>query len=330
MVPARLVALVLAALVIGGCGETQEAATTPAATAPPSTPTPAAASLTAPPTPKLPATVTAIGGQQVTVADVSRVVVLNGDLAEIVFALGLGANVVATDTSATFPAEAKALPKIGYQRTLNAEGILAQRPTLVLGDEAAGPPAVLDQVRSAGVTVVQLATGKDLAAPGAKVRSVAAALGISGAGERLASATDAEISRARQAAAAGSAGKRPRVAFLYLRGTTTLLLAGKGSGADALIDGAGGIDAGTEAGISGFAPLTAESLVAARPDVLLVLTASLESVGGVDGLLGLPGVAQTPAGQSRRVLHYDDLYLLGLGPRTGAALADLAKGLHGS
>ena len=286
-------------------------------------------SSSAAPIPRLPATVSDVQGRQVTVSDVSRVVVLNGDIAEIVFALGLGANVVATDTSAKHPPEVTGLPKVGYQRALNAEGILAQRPTLVLGDEAAGPPAVLDHLRSAGVAVVQLGTGKDITAPPAKIRAVAAALGVGEAGERLAGATEAEIAAARRGAEARAGGKRPRVAFLYLRGTTTLMLGGRGSGADAMITAAGGVDAGTEAGISGFAPLTAEALVTARPDVLLLLTAGLESVGGVDGLLGLPGVLQTPAGQARRVLHYDDLYLFGLGPRTGAALADLATGLHG-
>jgi iron complex transport system substrate-binding protein len=320
------VLILAAALVASACGATSDDRAVPAG------PQPVAAAGEAAPAavPRLPVTVTDVAGRAVTVNDVSRVVVLNGDVAEIVFALGLGANVVATDISATHPAEAKALPKIGYQRTLNAEGILAQNPTLVLGDEAAGPPAVLDQLRSAGVAVVQLATGKDIATPPAKIRSVAAALGVAEAGERLAAATAAEIDSARRAAEVRAAAKRPRVAFLYVRGTTTLMLGGKGSGADAMIAAAGGIDAGTAAGISNFAPLTPESLVAASPDVLLLLSAGLESVGGVDGLLGLPGVAQTAAGQARRVLHYDDLYLLGLGPRTGAAVADLARGLHGA
>src|SRR5687768_9475908 len=73
--------------------------------------------------PVLPVTLTDTTGKSVTVKDVSRVIPLNGDVAEVVWALGLGEKVVATDTSATFPAEAAAKPKIGYQRTLSAEGI---------------------------------------------------------------------------------------------------------------------------------------------------------------------------------------------------------------
>lgn len=316
-----LAAILAGGLMVAGCGQD---GVTSASTAQPQAPAAPAGGTVA--TPRLPATVTDKAGKAVTVADISRIVVLNGDIAEIVFALGLGPKVVATDTSATFPAEAKALPKVGYQRTLSAEGILSQRPTVVLGDESAGPPAVLEQIQAAGTPVVALATTKTLEAPAAKVRAVATALGVGADGEHLAAKVDAEIAEARRPLA--RAGTKPRVAFLYVRGTSTLMIGGKGSGVDAMIAGAGGIDAGTEAGLVNFAPLTAESLVAANPDVLLLLRAGLESVGGVDGVLGLPGVAQTAAGQTRRVLAYDDLYLVGLATRTGPALAELVRDLH--
>jgi iron complex transport system substrate-binding protein len=323
-----VVAVLAGGLSMVGCG--QDGVTAPPGAQPSAAATPAAAGAPVGGTaaaPTLPATVTDKAGKAVTVADISRIVVLNGDIAEIVFALGLGPRVVATDTSATFPAEVKALPKVGYQRTLSAEGILSQRPTVVLGDESAGPPAVLEQIQSAGTPVVALATAKTLEAPAAKVRAVAAALGVGADGERLAAKVDAEIADARRPLARVT-GATPRVAFLYVRGTSTMMIGGRGSGADAMIAGAGGVDAGTEAGLVNFVPLTAEALVAANPDVLLLLRAGLESVGGVDGLLGLPGVAQTAAGQARRVLAYDDLYLVGLATRTGPALAELVKGLH--
>ena len=318
-----LAAAVLAcAMVVAGCGTDHASTATGAQPGPAGAPAQGTAA-----SPKLPATVIDKVGKPVVITDVSRIVVLNGDIAEVVFALGLGANVVATDTSSTFPAEVKALPKVGYQRTLAAEGILSQRPTVVLGDEGAGPPAVLEQVQGAGTPVVLLATGKTLEAPAAKIRAVAAALGVAADGERLASKVNAEIEEARRPLARVT-GAKPRVAFLYVRGTSTLMIGGKDSGADAMIAGAGGIDAGTEAGMVNFVPLTAESLVAANPDVLLLLSAGLTSVGGIDGLMGLPGVAQTSAGQARRVLAYDDLYLIGLATRTGAALGELVKGLH--
>ncbi len=307
-------------------GEATSPASTPTLAATPTaaaTPTPA---LSAEARPVLPARVKDKDGNEITVSDVSRIVVLNGDLAEVVFALGLGENVVGVDTSATYPPEARERPKIGYQRSLNAEGILSLQPTVIIGSELAGPPPVIEQIKSAGVPVVLFSTVKSLDDVPGKIRNVATALGVPNRGELLATQTKAEIDEA--VALAKKATSKPRVAFLYLRGSTTQVIMGRGSGADVLITAAGAIDAGAEAGVSGSKPLTPEALVAAAPDVILVLTAGLQSVGGVDGLLQIPGMAQTPAGQARRVIDMDDQYLLGLGPRTGKALMELVKALH--
>ena len=105
-------------------------------------------------------------------------------------------------------------------------------------------------------------------------------------------------------------------------------VAGANTPADAMIGAAGGVNAAAEAGIVEFKPLSPETVVAAQPDVILVLEKGLESVGGVGGLLAIPGLADTPAGQARRVVALDDLYLLGMGPRTGQALADLVAAFH--
>jgi iron complex transport system substrate-binding protein len=277
--------------------------------------------------PVLPARVTDKDGRTVVVRNVSRIVPLNGDIAETIFTLGLTRNVVGVDTSATYPARTvEGLPKIGYQRTLSAEGILSLRPTVVVGTPTAGPPAVLEQLKTAGVTVVIVPEYKGIAAGARKLRVVGRALGVPNRGERLARQVESQIAIARREVA--STTSRPRVAFLYLRGTQVQMIGGRASGADAMIAAAGGRDVGVEAGIDGFKQYSAEALVAARPDVLLLLTAGLQSVGGESGLLRVPGVAQTPAGQNRRIVHYDDLLLLGLGPRTGKALRLLIRGLH--
>ncbi|MCA9856454.1 MAG: ABC transporter substrate-binding protein, partial [Dehalococcoidia bacterium] len=121
-----------------------------------------------------------------------------------------------------------------------------------------------------------------------------------------------------------------KVAFLYLRGAQVQMLAGDGSRADLLIEAAGGVDAGTEAGVTDYVPVTPEALVTANPDILLVMDSGLESVGGIDGLLGIPGIAETTAGASRAVVSFDDQYLLGFGPRTGAVLHELVRAIHPS
>lgn len=46
------------------------------------------------------------------------------------------------------------------------------------------------------------------------------------------------------------------------------------------------------------------------------MTKGLESVGGVDGLLDVPGIKETPAGLDRRIVTLEDGVLLSYGPRT--------------
>ena len=291
------------------------------------TSTAAAAAAAAPESsPSLPVTVKDANGRDVTVTDVSRIIPLNGDLAEVVYALGLGENVVATDVSATYPAEAASAPKIGYQRQLAAEGILSFSPTVVLGTTEAGPPPVIEQLRAAGLNVVILPPQRELDQVPAKVQSVAEALGVPGRGEELAGTVEDEIAAAKDKAA--KVDGKPRAVALYLRGASTQMILGKGAGADQLLTTAGTTDAAGEAGINGTVPITPEALVQLRPDVIVVTTTGLQSVGGADGLLKIPGIAQTPAGQNRRVVAYEDQYLLGGGPRIGQTLSQLVDDLH--
>jgi iron complex transport system substrate-binding protein len=258
-----------------------------------------------------------------------RIIPVNGDLAEVVYALGLGAHVVATDISATYPPEAAATPKVGYQRTLVAETIMSFEPTIVLADDLAGPPDVLDQLTDAGVRVVEVERQRTLDGVARKIHGVADALGAGPAGDELAARVETELDAARRrgAEAAASAG-RPKVLAMYLRGENVQLVFGAGTGIDEVIDAAGGTDVGTQMGVVDNAELSIESIVAAAPDVLLVTTTGLESVGGVDGLLAMPGIDQTPAARARRVVAFEDQYLYGLGPRVGQLVAELVDAFH--
>lgn len=279
------------------------------------------------PTAALPVTVRDSSGAEVTVESAARVLPVNGDLVEVVYALGLGDAVVARDLSATYPPEVEQLPVVGYQRALNPEPIAALEPTVVLANTLAGPPGAIGQLRAITPTVV-LDYADTVDGPPEKIRAVARVLGVPDRGEQLAARVAAEIAAARELAS--TAAGRPRVAVLYVRGPGVFLLLGAGSGAGALVEAAGGVDVAAELGVPDTAPVNSETLLAAAPEVLIVTTTGLESVGGVDGLLALESgaLSRTPAGRDRRVLAYEDQYLLGFGPRTGALLAELTRDLH--
>jgi len=78
-------------------------------------------------------------------------------------------------------------------------------------------------------------------------------------------------------------------------------------------------------GFTEFKPLTAESLLAANPDVLVLFSSGLESVDGPAGLLKIPGVANTNAGRNKKIISMDGQLLTGFGPRLGKAALELAQ-----
>ncbi|AZQ38658.1 ABC transporter substrate-binding protein [Streptomyces cyaneochromogenes] len=279
-----------------------------------------------PPTPELPVTVDSSDGREVTVEDASRILPLNGGVAEIVFTLGLGDHVVGRDITATF-AEAEELPQVTKAHDVSAESVLSLRPTVVLADTDTGPKEAIDQIRDAGVPVVVLDPATELSDVTTRTTRIAEALGVPEAGKALNKRMNDELAAARAAVPKGS---RPKVAFLYMRGSAAVyLIGGKGSGADSLVEAAGAVDAGKEAGLDKpFTPITSEALVRAQPDVILMMTKGLESVGGIDGLVQIPGIGQTPAGMNRRVVDMEDGVLLGYGPRTSLVIDILVDRIH--
>lgn len=283
------------------------------------------------PRPDLPVTVSSFDGRSVTVTDASRILAVNlyGSIADIVFALGLGGNVIGRDQSTTFEAAAGLPIVTGASHDLSAETILELDPSIILTDGSIGPPEVLDQLRQAGIPIVVFDDQQTLAGLPAHIRAIAQALGVQDAGETLADRVAAEIEAARGLHPAGE--EAPTIAFLYIRGTAGVyLMAGDGAGPDEMIEAIGAIDAGTNIGLSGFRPITTEALIAAAPNVILMMTEGLDSVGGVDGLLSQPGVADTPAGAARRIVDMDDGILLSFGSRTGRVLESLSSAVYRS
>lgn len=280
------------------------------------------------PVPVLPATVASADGARVTVTSAERVVPLTGGLNEIVYTLGLGPKVVAKDITATFE-QAAELPVVTRGHEVSAESVLSLRPTLVLAETTSGPAEALQQIRDAGIPLLVVAPAKSLEDVAKRTDAVATALGVKEAGAQLNQRTADRIAAARGALPASD--KKPRVAFLYLRGTASVyLMGGSDSGAGSLLEAAGALDTGPESGLGkDFTPITSEALAAAAPDAILVMSKGLESVGGVDGLVKIPGVAQTPAGMDRRVITVDDGVLLNYGPRTDQVLTSLITQLYG-
>lgn len=253
-----------------------------------------------------------------------RIVTVSPAATETVFALGGGNQVVGVDTTSLYPPEAQELPKLGFHRQLSAEGILSLNPTIVICTDQSGPETVLRQIEDAGVRVERLASGHDVADAQARIARIGEILGQPEAARNLIARMQAQVEAIQKLLVHGPTPLS--VLFIYARGGGTLNVSGTGTAADAMIRLAGGRNAVT--GYEGYKPLTSEAVVTAAPDVLLLTTHGLEEMGGVDGLLKVPGLAHTPAAKNQRILALDDLLLLGFGPRLGEAVTELAKALY--
>jgi iron complex transport system substrate-binding protein len=286
----------------------------------------------------LPVTVTSHdldGDVAVTVNSTDRIIGLDlaGSIGATIFALGLGDNVVGRDVSTTF-VEAADLPLVTVGgHSISSEAILALEPDVIVTDGTIGPIDVLLQLRDAGIAIVFVKPEPGIEGAGDLARQVGTALGADEAGEELALRLKADID-AKVAEIAGivpaASEDRLRIVFLYLRGSGGIYyLFGAESGADSLIESLGGIDVASEQGWTGMKPMTDEALVAADPDLVLVMTDGLASVGGVDGLLDAkPAIALTKAGQHKRFVDMADGEVLSFGPRTPAVLDALARALY--
>ncbi|NYH25159.1 iron complex transport system substrate-binding protein [Paraburkholderia bryophila] len=265
-----------------------------------------------------------------------RVIVVGGALAEIIYALGAQGNATSTasvlvgaDTTCSYPAAARALPKVGYQRALSAEGLLSLRPDLILASAEAGPPNVLTQVKQAGVSVVSFAEQHDVDSVRDKITGIAKALDAKPQGDALLTRFDGEWQRAREAVAASPLARRaqpPRVLFVLNHTGNSAMVAGQHTAADAMLTYAGARNA--MQGFNGYRPLSAEALVSAAPDLILTTDEGLSAVGGATAMLASPGFAATPAGQNKRVVALDALFLLGFGPRLPGAVTTLNQNLQ--
>lgn len=252
-----------------------------------------------------------------------KVIALANGSAEIIDSLGLKKILVGRDIASTDESLAS-VPIVTSGHQVIAEKIISLAPDLVLIDSSVGPMQALDAIRKAGIKIESINEVWTVAAITSKVKQIAQILGVVGSGDVLSSQIDTSI-----AAASAQVSGKPRVAFLYLRGGNSIyLLGGKGSGADSILESLGAMDVGAVAGSRPFAALTSESLIGKKPEIILVMTKGLESVGGVDGLVKLPGIAQTPVGKSHRVIAVDDSLLLSFGPRTPSMLSKLADALN--
>ena len=255
--------------------------------------------------------------------EASRIVAIGGTVTEVLYALGAGDRVIARDSTSSYPVEVLAKPDVGYMRALSSEGILSQKPDLILSEDGAGPADVIGIFKASEVPMVIIDTPPRADAISRKIEDIGAAVGLSEKAKALADDVEAGLAALKSDVAAVSTKKR--VLFVLSTAGGRIMAAGKDTEAGAIIELAGGVNAAAD--VTGYKPLSDEAVISAAPDVVLTMQRG-DHAATADEIFALPAFKSTPAAASRALISMDGLYLIGFGPRTPAAGRELASQLY--
>jgi iron complex transport system substrate-binding protein len=252
-----------------------------------------------------------------------RIITAGSALTETVCALGDCDKIIASDRTSLYPAHIQQLPSIGYRGGINAEGILSLKPTLVIAEKDYVEDAVLQQLTASGIKLVIIDRKYTFNDTKKFIAQIATALNRDAEGKKLIAKIEGEFAEANTMLK--KATSVPKVLSVYNRGTSTISVAGKNTFGE-ILSYAGATSAVSD--VEGYKPLNTEALIAANPDYLLMVSTGLESLGGIDGALKIPGVAQTVAGKRKQIISIESLKLTNFGPRFGEAVKELVVLIH--
>jgi iron complex transport system substrate-binding protein len=252
-----------------------------------------------------------------------RIVTAGSAITETVCALGYCDNIIASDRTSLYPEKIQQLPSIGYRSGINAEGILSLKPTIVIAEKDYVDQAVLQQLSAASVKLVIVDRKLSFEDTKKMIRQIGSALNKDAEATRTIAGIEAELNDAQRMLAKKT--KSPKVLCIYNRGTATISAGGTDTFAE-ILKYAGGENVFSN--IDGYKPLNTEALIKANPDYLLMVSTGFESLGGLEGVLKIPGIALTTAGKKKQIISMESLKLTNFGPRFGEAVKELIVQLH--
>jgi iron complex transport system substrate-binding protein len=264
--------------------------------------------------------------REVRIEDPSRIVSIGGAVTEILYALGLEQRIVGVDTTSVYPAAALSeKPNVGYMRQLSAEGVLGLNPSLVFAMQGSGPKETMDVLEAAKVPLVLVPEIYSEEGLLDKVRLVGHAMGVDARAACLTAAVTDDLTQLRELRA--KVTKPVRVMFVMSLLNGRAMVAGQKTAANEIITWSGGVNAIDS--YDGYKMINDEAIVAARPDVVLSIQRSRDTLEA-EAIYAHPAFAMTPVAANRTFISMEGLYLLGFGPRTAAAARDLSLLLYPS
>jgi iron complex transport system substrate-binding protein len=254
----------------------------------------------------------------------TRIVSIGGAITEILYALGFEDRLAGVDSTSLYPSAAlRDKPNVGYMRQLSAEGVLGLNPSLVMAMQGSGPKETIEILEAAKVPLVMVPETFSEQGLLDKIALVGRAMDAGPRAACLAKVVAGDLAQLRELR--GKVAKPVRVMFVMSLLNGRAMAAGRNTAANEIILLAGAVNAID--GYDGYKPVNDEAIIAAKPDVVLSIARSKDSVEA-EAVFAHPAFALTPAASNRAFISMEGLYLLGFGPRTAAAARDLSLKLY--
>lgn len=251
-----------------------------------------------------------------------RIVTAGGSITEVVYALGQGEHIVATDSTSMFPSEARQLPKIGYFRQIGTESVLSFQPTLLLGAPATGPQGMLEQLDAVGIQIHILGENKSLEGLQSLITDIGELLQAKQKSAELIDQINAEVSNIKTRAT--QLLVKPVTALFVLSNSDRgLTVAGTNTVPQALFDELGIRNAASA--LEGYKIMDNEAIVAANPSIVFLANHRFPSDADHHVICAHPALLSTDVSQTCNVHTLDSSKSLGLSPRFPEAMAEILE-----
>ena len=252
-----------------------------------------------------------------------RIVSLGGNVTETIYALGAGDSVIAADLSSVYPPEIFKLERLGYHRAVSSEGIISLEPDLVFITNEAGPPEAIDQLKSAGVKVVEVSGDRTFVGCQQRIVEIGKVLGLENKAEELCKKIDQSMESYKKRIS--SIPKKKTALFIFSQSPHTLTIAGENTAGDEMLKLAGIENAVPN--VQGYKAFNSEAAAGTNPDSIVVC-AHGEAQILVDNIKEHQALKESAAVKNGRVIVFDTSLLMNFGPRVGEAAWELGSEIY--
>lgn len=255
-----------------------------------------------------------VGGETVP----QRIVSLTPSVTEILYALGVEDRIVGVTSYCNYPEAARFKPKVGEYANPSLEVLAAMQPDLLFMAADNSSPELLARLEALNIPVY-IAYPRSVGETAALIRNMGDLLEHQEVAEALASELDRSVECARILTQ-----NRPRVRVLCTVMTQPLVVAGRHTLLDNLVELAGGENV-VPSGANRYPTWGIESVLAANPDVILISP----HPGQSDPSAIYRQWPQLKAVQGERLVTIEADWIQRPGPRLAIGLAAMTKALHG-